>query len=79
MNSPVIGRRCEKSELTCVPLGREQRTGHLPKLLQELVHRLRVPREMGTKQVSEVAVAHGRIRQSQGYSDDCRGIPNSAG
>jgi CheY-like chemotaxis protein len=57
-----------ESELTCVPLSKEQRTGHLPKLLQELVHRLRVPRELGTKQVSEAAVTHGKIRQSQGYS-----------
>jgi DNA-binding response OmpR family regulator len=57
-----------EAELTCVPLNKEQRTGHLPKLLQELVHRLRVPRELGTKQVSEAAVKHGRVRQAQGYS-----------
>ena len=56
------------SELTCVPLNREQRTGHLPKLLEELVHRLRVPRSLGTKQVSGAAVEHGKVRQSQGYS-----------
>jgi DNA-binding response OmpR family regulator len=58
---------CE-DELTCVLLSKEQRTGHLPKLLQELVHRLRVPRNLGTKQVSEAAVEHGKVRQSQGYS-----------
>ncbi len=57
-----------EEELTCVPLSKEQRTGHLPKLLQELVHRLRVPRNLGTKQVSEAAVQHGKVRQSQGYS-----------
>ena len=57
-----------ESELTCVPLSKKQRTGHLPKLLEELVHRLRVPRELGTKQVSEGAVEHGKTRQSQGYS-----------
>jgi DNA-binding response OmpR family regulator len=57
-----------EKELTCVPLSKEQRTGHLPKLLQELVHRLRVPRNLGTKQVSEAAVEHGKVRQSQGYS-----------
>jgi CheY-like chemotaxis protein len=57
-----------ESELTCVPLSKEQHTGHLPKLIQELVHRLRVPRELGTKQASEGAVLHGKIRQSQGYS-----------
>jgi len=57
-----------ESELTCVPLSKKQRTGHLPKLLEELVHRLRVPRELGTKQVSDGAVQHGKIRRSQGYS-----------
>ena len=57
-----------ESELTCVPLSHDQRTGHLPKLLQELVHRLRVPRSLGTKQESEAAVQHGKVRQSQGYS-----------
>ncbi len=57
-----------EDELTRVSLSEEQRTGHLPKLLQELVHRLRVPRTLGTKQVSEAAVEHGKIRQSQGYS-----------
>jgi hypothetical protein len=63
-----LARVERESELTCVPLGQEQRTGHLPKLLQELVHRLRVPRSLGTKQVSEAAVEHGTIRRSQGYS-----------
>ncbi len=63
-----LGRVEVEDELTSVPLDREQRTGHLPKLLQELIHRLRVPRNLGTKQVSEAAVQHGKIRQSQGYS-----------
>jgi hypothetical protein len=63
-----LGRVDTESELTCVSLSEEQRTGHLPKLLEELVHRLRVPRVLGTKQVSEGAVAHGKVRQSQGYS-----------
>ena len=63
-----LDRVDREDELTCVPLSKEQRTGHLPKLLEELVHRLRVPRNLGTKQVSEAAVQHGRVRQSQGYS-----------
>jgi CheY-like chemotaxis protein len=63
-----LGRVDGESELTCVPLSTEQRTGHLPKLMEELVHRLRVPRALGTKQASEGAVQHGKIRQSQGYS-----------
>lgn len=55
-------------ELVCVPLSRSQRTGHLPQLIRELVHRLRVPRVLGTKQASQGAVNHGRVRRAQGYS-----------
>jgi len=55
-------------ELTIVQLTSEQRTGHLPRLIQELVQRLRVPRSLGTKQASDAAVQHGKVRQSQGYS-----------
>jgi DNA-binding response OmpR family regulator len=58
----------EDSELTLIHLTDEQRTGHLPKLIRELIHRLRVPRDLGTKQVSEGAVLHGKVRHSQGYS-----------
>lgn len=57
-----------EAELTCIPLSNQQRTGHLPRLLQELVQRLRVPRDLGTKQVSQAAVEHGKVRHSQGYS-----------
>jgi DNA-binding response OmpR family regulator len=56
------------TELNSVELSDLQRTGHLPNLLQELVHRLRVPRKLGTKQVSECAVMHGKVRRSQGYT-----------
>jgi hypothetical protein len=55
-------------ELTATALSDDQRTGHLPQLLRELVHRLRVPRPLGTKQASEGAVMHGRIRRVQGYT-----------
>ena len=57
-----------EEELTTISLTREQRTGHLPKLIHELVHRLRVPRRLGTKGVSEGASLHGMIRFTQGYS-----------
>jgi CheY-like chemotaxis protein len=56
------------NELTCIPLSDEQRTGHLPQLIRELVQRLRVPRGLGTNQASEAAVQHGLVRCSQGYS-----------
>jgi len=63
-----LGRVCREPELTLVPLSDEARTGHLPKLLQEVVERLREPRALGTKAVSEGAALHGNIRKSQGYS-----------
>ncbi len=63
-----LGRVKREPELTCVPLDDDQRTGHLPRLLQELVKRLRVPQALGTKAVSEAAALHGTIRQLQGYS-----------
>ena len=55
-------------EVTRIALTDHERTGHLPRLLQELVHRLRKPRALGTKQPSEAAVQHGKVRHSQGYS-----------
>ena len=55
-------------ELARVKLSDEERTGHLPQLLRELVHLLRVPRPLGTKQASAGAVMHGHIRFTQGYS-----------
>ena len=58
----------EDRELSCIALNNEQRTGHLPQLIRELVYRLRVPRSLGTKLVSEGAVMHGKVRRSQGYS-----------
>jgi DNA-binding response OmpR family regulator len=55
-------------ELTSLQLSDDQRTGHLPQLMREIVHRLRVPRSLGTKQASEGAVNHGKTRHLQGYS-----------
>jgi DNA-binding response OmpR family regulator len=55
-------------ELTRIALSDEQRMGHLPQLIRELVQRLRVPRGLGTDQASEAAVKHGLVRRTQGYS-----------
>ncbi|MGZ4964633.1 MAG: response regulator [Limisphaerales bacterium] len=63
-----LARAEREEELTIIPLNREQRTGHLPKLIQELVQRLRVPRSLGTKAASQAAVEHGKVRKGQGYS-----------
>ena len=56
------------NELTVITLSAAQRSGYLTQLLEEIVHRLRVPRSLGTKQISECAVEHGRVRRTQGYS-----------
>jgi len=55
-------------ELMHIDISDHQRTGHLPRLIEELVDRLRVPRSLGTKQASGSAVEHGKVRRSQGYS-----------
>ena len=61
--------RVEKDdELNHLVLPQDQRTGHLPLLIRELVHRLRVHRSLGTQQVSGGAVEHGKIRHLQGYT-----------
>jgi hypothetical protein len=55
-------------ELTCVSLSDEERAGRFPDMIWELAQRVRVPRKLRAKAVSEAAVVHGRNRQSQGYS-----------
>jgi DNA-binding response OmpR family regulator len=63
-----LSRVKRDAEVTRIPLSDHERTGHLPRLLRELVHRLRVPRPLGSKQLSEGAAQHGIVRRSQGYS-----------
>jgi len=54
-------------ELTCISLSPQQRTGHLPKLLRDLVLRLRL--DMGTPAPNSTAArAHGDLRREQGYT-----------
>jgi CheY-like chemotaxis protein len=55
--------------LMAIAMGHEQRTGHIPKILVELVTRLRSFRLLGSKElVSVAAQQHGRLRCRQGYS-----------
>jgi DNA-binding response OmpR family regulator len=63
-----LSRVQSDEELARLSLTDIRRTGHLPQLLAELVQRLRVPRPLGTQQVSQCAVEHGKVRRSQGYS-----------
>ncbi len=56
-------------ELNSVPLSFEDRTGHLPRLLSDLVSRLRRPHTLeGQGRPSRAAVAHAKLRHQQGYS-----------
>jgi DNA-binding response OmpR family regulator len=57
-----------ETELTEVPMSDELRTGHLPRLLHELVQRLHAPPQLGSKSVSKAAVLHGKMRHEQGYT-----------
>jgi CheY-like chemotaxis protein len=54
-------------ELTCVPLSFEGRTGHLPNLIADLIHRLRLPQN-GKAEISIPARQHGDLRRQQGYT-----------
>jgi DNA-binding response OmpR family regulator len=63
-----LSRVNREAELTCVPLSSDKRTGHLPKLLEELVQRLRLPLNLGSKAISKAAMLHGKIRREQGYT-----------
>jgi hypothetical protein len=55
--------------LMVVPMPREQRCSHLPRLFRDLVFRLRSPAISGTKELfTEDAAEHGVARRKQGYS-----------
>ena len=54
-------------ELACIPLTREQRTGHLPKLFQDLIRRLRSNSGLPAL-ISLAARDHGEMRCGQGYN-----------
>jgi hypothetical protein len=57
----------QDAELTCIPLSRQERTGHLPKLLRDLILRLRLDVGLAIP-VSTAARDHGEIRRQQGYT-----------
>jgi DNA-binding response OmpR family regulator len=55
------------TELTCIPLSRLERTGHLPQLLRDVVLRLRL--DTGLAAPSSMAAGdHGDMRREQGYT-----------
>jgi hypothetical protein len=57
----------EEGDLKCVPLNFEERTGHLPHLLHDVIARLRL--DAGSKApISKAAAEHGDLRRKQGYT-----------
>jgi len=57
----------KEADLIHIPLNNEDRTGHLPHLIHDVIHRLRL--ETGTKGlVSKAAAEHGDLRHKQGYT-----------
>jgi CheY-like chemotaxis protein len=54
-------------ELICIPLSFEDRTGHLPNLIADLIYRLRLPQAQRAG-ISISARHHGDLRRRQGYS-----------
>ena len=57
----------QNKELTCIPLSFEDRTGHLPNLLADLIYRLRLPPH-AKADISMPAREHGELRRRQGYT-----------
>ena len=57
----------QEPDLTCIPLNFEERTGHLPHLIHDVISRLRL--DAGTKApISKAAADHGDLRRKQGYT-----------
>jgi DNA-binding response OmpR family regulator len=66
-----LARAKQSSELNCIQLSDEERTGHLPKLVEDLA--LRLSKSSATSKDSDAifsaaAVAHGKLRYHQGYT-----------
>ena len=57
----------QEPDLKSIPLSFEDRTGHLPQLLHDVIARLRL--DAGTKApISKAAAHHGDLRREQGYT-----------
>jgi hypothetical protein len=71
----LIGNWLERTkktpQLNHLKLSDEERTGHLPKLIDDLVARLgrpKLPDKDSDAITSPAAVEHGKLRQKQGYT-----------
>jgi DNA-binding response OmpR family regulator len=72
-----LARVKQSNELNHLQLGNQERTGHLPKLVEDLAKRLSKPiatSNTNTKDsdaaFSPAAVAHGKLRYQQGYTPE---------
>ena len=66
-----LARAKQGKELTHVLLSDNERTGHLPKLVEDLIVRLSKPPSATAKDsdaASSAAIAHGKLRYKQGYT-----------
>src|SRR5450755_4606183 len=62
-----LSRAQKEADLTSISLNFEERTGHLPQLLHDVIARLRL--DAGSKApISEAAGIHGDLRRKQGYT-----------
>jgi len=62
-----LARVEQQPDLKCIPLNFEERTGHLPYLLHDVIARLRL--DAGTKApISKAAAEPGDLRRKQGYT-----------
>src|ERR1700680_3251457 len=62
-----LARVEQEPDLKCVPLNFEERTGHLPHLLHDVIARLRLDAG-ATAPISKAAAEHGDLRRKQGYT-----------
>jgi hypothetical protein len=56
-----------EADLRRIPLSYEDRTGHLPRLLHDVIARLRLDAGMKAP-ISKAAAEHGELRRNQGYT-----------
>jgi ActR/RegA family two-component response regulator/signal transduction histidine kinase len=71
--SPLICKRWLQQvmadpELAAIPLTEEQRSDHVPDMVEELIRRLEGPQEELSDIATEAARKHGKLRYQQGYT-----------
>jgi RsbT co-antagonist protein rsbRD N-terminal domain len=62
-----LARAEKEPDLTAIPLTFQERTGHLPQLLRDVIRRLRLD-DATQAPISEAASHHGDLRSKQGYT-----------